>query len=97
MIRLYLQLQIDAVDAKIRETEESGEPSAPTSAEREGSFAVGFRLQHVPRGGTLRGVVHRGDCPDGAGDWLTPREVEIAFRMPDVTPCPRCHASLNDS
>jgi hypothetical protein len=51
-------------------------------------FEVGFRLQHVPKGGSLRGVVHRGNCPEAAGGWLTPREGEIAYGMPGVTPGP---------
>ncbi|MFF7211816.1 DUF6233 domain-containing protein [Streptomyces sp. NPDC008238] len=94
VIRLYLQLQLDAVDAKIREsTEEAAKGVAPASPQPEPSAdsGTGFRLQHVPRGGTLRAVVHRGDCPDAAGGWISRHELDIALRMPEVTPCPRCH------
>ncbi|MEU0184743.1 DUF6233 domain-containing protein [Streptomyces sp. NPDC006207] len=96
VIRLYLQLQIDAVDAKIREVEER-EPrpaAAATPPKQEKSHAkdgIGWRLQHIPKGGSLHGVIHRGDCPDAVGGWLSPREVEIALGMPDVEACPRCH------
>lgn len=95
MIRLCLQLQLDAVDARIREAEEA--PLRPVSVasrpKREKSVAkggIGWRLQHVPKGGSLRGVVHRGDCPDAVGGWLSQRELEIALGMPDVDVCPRC-------
>lgn len=94
MIRLYLQLQLDAVDAKIRESEEQkakgGAPGSP-KPERSGDSDIGFRIQHVPRGGTLGAVVHRGDCPDAAGGRISRHEVDIALRMPEVTMCPRCH------
>ncbi|WP_329182963.1 DUF6233 domain-containing protein [Actinacidiphila glaucinigra] len=97
VIRLYLQLQLDAVDAKIRESEEQkakggafGSPKPP-KPEPLGDSDIGFRIQHVPRGGTLGAVVHRDDCPDAAGGRISRHEVEIALRMPEVTMCPRCH------
>ncbi|MYX34858.1 MULTISPECIES: DUF6233 domain-containing protein [unclassified Streptomyces] len=97
VIRLYLQLQLDAVDAKIRESEEQkakggalGSPKPP-KPEPFGDSDIGFRIQHVLRGGTLGAVVHRDDCPDAAGGRISRHEVEIALRMPEVTMCPRCH------
>ncbi|MET9879034.1 DUF6233 domain-containing protein [Actinacidiphila glaucinigra] len=94
VIRLYLQLQLDAVDAKIRESEKpttSGGALVPPEPEHSVDGDAGFRIQHVPRGGTLGAVVHRGDCPDAAGGRISQHEVEIALRMPGVTLCPRCH------
>ncbi|MFE0631723.1 hypothetical protein ACFW3D_32820 [Streptomyces sp. NPDC058864] len=97
VIRLYLQLQLDAVDARIRETMDESAAVAPPAPAGEASSSAeggtGYRLQHVPRGGSLRGVVHLGDCPDAAGGWINRHELEIALRMPEVTTCPRCHPS----
>ncbi|MEU6345934.1 DUF6233 domain-containing protein [Streptomyces sp. NPDC046977] len=97
VIRVYLQLQLDAVDARIREIEGPSPPAAPSATSRragpnaEGS--AGWRLQHLPdgEGGSVRAVLHRGDCPDAAGGWLSQNELGIALAMPDITPCPRCH------
>ncbi|MFI8187076.1 DUF6233 domain-containing protein [Actinacidiphila glaucinigra] len=94
VIRLYLQLQIDAVDAKIREAEGREPRPAATPPKQETSHAkggIGWRLQHLPKGGALHGVIHRGDCPDVVGGWLSPRELQIALGMPDIEACPRCH------
>ncbi|MFJ4990081.1 DUF6233 domain-containing protein [Streptomyces sp. NPDC088732] len=95
VIRLYLQLQLDAVDAKIREAEGSAPPEpsivAPPRQQNLPRGRDGWRLQHVPDRGPIKAVLHRGDCTNGAGGWLSRKELDIALGMPEVEPCPRCH------
>ncbi|MGW3246025.1 DUF6233 domain-containing protein [Streptomyces sp. NPDC001070] len=103
VIRLYLQMQIAAVDAKIQEAESGAAAGAGTGAEtgadvppqgrtRPRAPARAWRLQSVPetRGGAGRGVVHRDDCRVPGGGRLNRQEFEVALGMPDVTPCEIC-------
>ncbi|MFD3450687.1 DUF6233 domain-containing protein [Streptomyces sp. NPDC058691] len=34
--------------------------------------------------------MHRADCPQAAGGWLTRKELTLALDMPEVPACPRC-------
>ncbi|MDX2705792.1 DUF6233 domain-containing protein [Streptomyces sp. PA03-6a] len=94
VIRLYLGLQLDGVDAKIREVEVRQEwkdvPAPPRRERSLGQGGVGWRLQHVPDGGSVSAVVHRGDCPKAAGGWLSRSELDIALKMPEVSVCLHC-------
>ncbi|MDX3097361.1 DUF6233 domain-containing protein [Streptomyces sp. ME01-24h] len=102
VIRLYLQMQIAAVDAKIQESE-SGSAAATAGGargeggdrtrSRSGTAARAWRLQSVPdpHGGAGRGVLHRDDCRVPGGGRLNRQEFEVALGMPDVTPCAICH------
>ncbi|MFJ4851747.1 MULTISPECIES: DUF6233 domain-containing protein [unclassified Streptomyces] len=95
--RLYLQLQLDGVDARIREIEGLRPPVDPPVVSRRShpiaEDSAGWRLQHVPddKSGSIRAILHRGDCPDAAGRLLSQNEVRIALAMPDITPCPCGH------
>lgn len=106
MIRLYLQMQIAAVDAKIQEAEAGSAAAAEAAAEAEGGAprrgegrggartpVRAWRLQSVPdpRGGAGRGVLHRDDCRVPGGGRLNRQEFEVALGMPDVTPCGICN------
>ncbi|MEU1621793.1 DUF6233 domain-containing protein [Streptomyces sp. NPDC005722] len=106
VIRLYLQMQIAAVDAKIQEAEsgspagagegpEAGEGTARRAGGKSGARtpARAWRLQSVPdpRGGAGRGILHRDDCRVPGGGRLNRQEFEVALGMPDVTPCEICH------
>ncbi|MFD3454191.1 DUF6233 domain-containing protein [Streptomyces sp. NPDC058691] len=86
VIRLYLQIQIDAVDARIRKAEAGIRPQRRPAAAR------AWRLQSVPdpQGGPGRGVVHRDDCRVPGGGRLSAKEFEIALGMPDVSACAIC-------
>ncbi|MFJ4848828.1 MULTISPECIES: DUF6233 domain-containing protein [unclassified Streptomyces] len=86
VIRLYLQLQIDAVDARIRKAEAGVRPR------RRPAPARAWRLQSVPdpQGGPGRGVVHRDDCRVPGGGRLSAKEFEIALGMPEVGVCGIC-------
>ncbi|MEU4092047.1 DUF6233 domain-containing protein [Streptomyces sp. NPDC026673] len=105
VIRLYLQMQIAAVDAKIQEVEAgaaagteagteagTGTEPPPPSRGRSRASARAWRLQSVPdpRGGTGRGVLHRDDCRVPGGGRLNRQEFEVALGMPDVIPCEVC-------
>lgn len=99
MIRLYLQMQIAAVDAKIQEAEagaaagtEAGTEAPPPSRGRSRASARAWRLQSVPdqRGGAGRGVLHRDDCRVSGGGRLNRQEFEVALGMSDVMPCEVC-------
>ncbi|MYX36774.1 MULTISPECIES: DUF6233 domain-containing protein [Streptomycetaceae] len=105
VIRLYLQMQIAAVDAKIQEAESGSAPVAAGAAEAGGGApqrargvggartpARAWRLQSVPDpgGGSGRGVLHRDDCRVPGGGRLNRQEFEVALGMPDVTSCGVC-------
>lgn len=105
MIRLYLQMQIAAVDAKIQEAETGSAPAVAGVASEAGSGAQrrakgdaartparAWRLQSVPdpRGASGRGVLHRDDCRVPGGGRLNRQEFEVALGMPDVTSCEVC-------
>lgn len=99
VIRLYLQMQIAAVDAKIQEAEagavggsEAGPGVPPPYRGRSPAVARAWRLQSVPdpRGGPGRGVLHRDDCRVPGGGRLNRQEFEVALGMPDVTRCEVC-------
>ncbi|MFF3943825.1 DUF6233 domain-containing protein [Streptomyces sp. NPDC001902] len=89
MLRLYLERQLAAVDARIRKVEQQA--AAPAHEPRIGRDPGGWRLQHTPGvDGAGRGIVHRADCPQAAGGWLSRKELDLALGMPEVTACPRC-------
>ncbi|MDX2642632.1 DUF6233 domain-containing protein [Streptomyces sp. PA03-1a] len=102
VIRLYLQMQIAAVDAKIQEAEsgslvaagaEAGDDAVPRTRGGKRGRTSAWRLQSVPdpRGGAGRGVLHRDDCRVPGGGRLNRQEFEVALGMPDVAPCEICH------
>jgi hypothetical protein len=84
VIRTFLQLQLAAVDEKIRQVEDRAHP--------------GWRLDHIPSatGVRGRGMLHRGDCwmrGGGKPHVLTREDLVIALRLPrdEVEPCDECH------
>ncbi|WP_089224936.1 DUF6233 domain-containing protein [Actinacidiphila glaucinigra] len=111
VIRLYLQMQIAAVDAKIQEAESDSAPVAAGVPSETGggapqrdkggarSPARAWRLQSVPdpRGGSGRGVLHRDDCRVPGGGRLNRQEFEVALGMPDVTSCGVCRPEAEPS
>ncbi|MGI5252762.1 DUF6233 domain-containing protein [Actinacidiphila glaucinigra] len=98
VIRMYLELQLAAVDAKIEQATAAARPTAATArpARDEQPFTRsgrGWRLESIPPSsgkGAGRGVVHRGDCPAAAGGWLSRKELDVALDQPEVTACPKC-------
>ncbi|MFB7293614.1 DUF6233 domain-containing protein [Actinacidiphila glaucinigra] len=98
VIRMYLELQLAAVDAKIEQARAAAGPAVTTvrPSRDEQSFARGgrgWRLESIPPGtgkGPGRGVIHRGDCPAAAGGWLSRKERDVALDQPEVTSCPKC-------
>jgi hypothetical protein len=87
VIRVYLQMQLAAVDAKIQQVEKAAAPPPEPPAE------LGWRLQHVPNpdGETGHGVVHRDSCRIKGGGRLDRKALDMALAMPDVTTCSICN------
>jgi hypothetical protein len=86
VIRVYLQMQLAAVDAKIQQAEKAvAQPPEPRTE-------LAWRLQHVPNcdGDTGHGVVHRDGCRVKGGGRLDRKALDLALTMPDVTTCSIC-------
>lgn len=87
VIRIYLQQQLAAVDAKLKELEDRRPP--------------GWRLEHIPSAAGFRGrgVLHRDDCwvkgarGGGKPHTLTREQAVLALTVPtdEIAPCDVCH------